>query len=210
MGDLERGRPAVEPPVRRIVPVTAARRRRPLIGLSGILLFACMFLPAVEGCDAPVFPHEVPPFLPPYLYGAVFAGIALSRAARGLELGALALRALSAIMAIGSVVLLVLVPPVGVVEIALGGALLAIVGLAGATEARVAATGTAVGAAGVLWFGAWASSPHALLGVQLSLIGSVGLAAGSFGWLREVARVPRVDLPRAITVAPHRDDILAG
>ena len=68
MGDVF----AVELPDAR--PFATRRRHRPLTGTAGILLFVCMFLPALRGCGtSQVVPHELPPFLPPYLYGLVFA-----------------------------------------------------------------------------------------------------------------------------------------
>ena len=189
--------------MQRVVLVRTTRRTRPLVGLSGLLLFACMFLPAVRGCDAPVTPLQMPPFLPPYLYGGVLAGLAVWRTGRGLGVGMALLRALSMLVVIGSVLVIVLAPPIGTIELLLGSALLAIVGLFGTSEARVAATGIAVGVICILWFGFWTLTPDALIGVHLSLLASIGLFAGSLAWLRELC-APAVDMPRAATFVRHR------
>src|SRR5437763_15962688 len=82
----------------------SARRHRRLTGLSGLLLFACMFLPAIKGCHQPVMAYEVPPFVPPYLYGLVFALIAIVWTPRSLAFGVLALRVLGALVVIASAV----------------------------------------------------------------------------------------------------------
>ena len=63
---------AVEPPLVRIAPGTRIRRHRRVTALSGILLFACLFLPAVDACG-PVMPYQLPPVVPPYVLGLVFA-----------------------------------------------------------------------------------------------------------------------------------------
>ncbi|MEO7732980.1 MAG: hypothetical protein ABIY55_18595 [Kofleriaceae bacterium] len=204
MGDLEPGRPAMELPVRPVIPPGRTRQARPLVGVSGLLLFACMFLPAVRGCDAPMTPLEVPPFLPPYLYGGVFALLAVWRTARGLGLGVTLLRALSLIVVLGSIVVIVLAPPIGAVELVLGGVLLAIVGLFGSSEARVAAAGIAVGVICAVWFGFWTMTPEALIGVHLALASSIGLLVGCLRWLRELHALTVVDMPRAATFVRRR------
>ena len=204
MGDLVPGRPAVELPVRPIIPPGRTRRARPLVGVSGLLLFACMFLPAVRGCDAPMTPLEVPPFLPPYLYGGVFALLAVWRTARGLGVGVTLLRALSLIVVTGSILVIVLAPPIGVVELTLGCALLVIIGVVGSSEARVAVMGIAVGVISVVWFGFWTTTPEALIGVHLALAGSFGLLVGCLGWLRDLHALTVVDMPRAATFVRHR------
>jgi hypothetical protein len=198
VGDLELGRPAVEPP---IPPDRGARIHRRLTGLSGILLFACMFLPAVRGCHEPVTPLQVPPFLPPYLYGLVFALIVMSRRSRGLPYGVIALRVLAALVVLGSVVLVVIVPLVGIIELVIGAVLMVTVGLSHTTEARVAVTGVAIGLFSMIWFGIWSLSDDALIGVYLSLASSAGLFAGCLAWLRALVVRPPVVVPRAVAVA---------
>jgi len=204
MADNEPGIAAVDLPTHFPVSGGRGRRHRSLTGLSGILLFACMFLPAVKGCHQPVMPYEVPPFLPPYLYGLVFAMLAMSRSSRGLAFGVVALRALAVLVVLGSVVLVVIVPPVGVIELVIGSMLLVIVGLAGTTEPRIAGTGIAVGLVSMMWFGFWAVTPDALLGIYLALVSSIGLFAGSLAWSRELMCRSPVDMPRAVAVPRHR------
>jgi hypothetical protein len=157
-----------------------------------------MFLPAVKGCNHPVMPYEVPPFLPPYLYGLVFALLAMPWSSRGLSYGIIALRVLAVLVVAGSVVLVVVVPAVGALELMVGTTLLVIVGLSGTTEARIAGTGIAVGVISTIWFGLWSVTPDALLGVYLSLASSIGLFVGSIHWLRELVCRPSVDMPRAV------------
>lgn len=203
MGDLALGKTAVDPPVRRFTP-GGVRVHRRLCGLSGILLFACMFLPAVRGCHGPLTPLQVPPFLPPYLYGLVFALIAMSRTSRGLSYGAIALRVLAGLVVLGSTVLVVIVPPIGIVELIAGIILLATVGLSQPTETRVAATGIVIGLVSIVWFGIWSVGADALIGVYLSLASSIGLFAGCLAWLRALVVRPPVDMPRAIAVTRDR------
>jgi hypothetical protein len=195
---------AVELPVPHVPPARRARRHRRLTGLCGSLLFACMFLPAMEGCNQPVMPYDVPAFLPPYVYGLVFALIAMSTTARGIEVGYTALRVLGAIMVLGSIVLIVLVPPVGVVELIVA-TLLALPGCSPTKEARIAVNGIELGAVCVLWFGFLAITGDALVGVTLSLASSIGLLAGCCAWRHALAGGPEVDMPQAVRVARRRE-----
>jgi hypothetical protein len=203
MGDLERD-DAVEPPVVGAAPGGGMRLHRRLTGLSGILLFVCMVLPAVKSCGQPVTPLEVPPFLPPYLYGLVLALIAMSRTSRGLAYGATALRVLAALIVLGSVVLVVIAPEIGVVELLIGVVLQVTIGVSRTTELRVVATGILVSLGSILWFGMWSVTSDALIGVYCSLASSIGLLAGCLGWLRELVIRRPVDVPRAVAVMAAR------
>jgi hypothetical protein len=192
---------AVEPPLVRIAPGTRIRCHRRVTALSGTLLFACMFLPAVDAYG-PVLPYELPPVVPPYVLGLVFALIAIAQTERGLRGGILALRAVSAIVAAAGVVMTPVVPELGVPELAVGAVLLLVVGLWRTTELRVAGAAIVVGVASTLWFALWCVGlwclDGAAIGVYLSLASSAGLLIGAVLWERELADRPPVDVPSAV------------
>jgi len=184
---------AVEPPVPRV------RRHRLLTGTSGLLLFVCLFLPAVKGCSsAPIHPYEVPPFWLPYIYGAVFSVVALARTQRGLELGTNVLRALAVITIAAGGILLAVMELAGIIQMLVGIAMLCVIDLRGVSERRVAASGLLVGLLCSIWFGLWAGSQDALYGVFLSLGSSLGILVGSFVWIFEAIHVHDEPMPIAV------------
>jgi hypothetical protein len=81
-------------------------RRRPVLGISGWVLFVCLFLPTVRVCGDPTAPIEFPPAYGAYL-GALGVGIAafslsmrVRRIAQGLTLGMYVATALLIVVAI--------------------------------------------------------------------------------------------------------------
>jgi hypothetical protein len=196
MGDSPYSGP-VELPARVVLPATGRRRHRLVTGTSGVLLFVCIFLPAVKGCNEPIVPLEVVPFWVPYLYGLAFAMIALVRSARAHEIAAVALRVLAWLVLVGACSVIPFVPQIGIPEVLLALVLIALVGW-NSGERRFAITALVVGVASAAWFALWCLSPDALTGVYLSLASALGLVAGAIVWLVDLARpaVPAVAIVR--------------
>lgn len=188
---------AVDLPLVRSVPDTRIRRHRRVTGLSGILLFACMFLPAIDACGT-VHPYELPPLAPPYLFGLVFALIAMSRTPRALAHGIVALRALSLLTGFAGMMVGVVALQVGIPEMVLAAAVFVILGAPHRGEARIALAAIAVAAVSMLWFAVWCFDDGALVGVYLSLASAGGLLAGAVLWRRELAARRPLDVPPAV------------
>ena len=190
---------AVDVPRRRIDLEIGKRRHRRVTGPAGLLLFICMFLPAVKGCNETVYPVTMPMFWHPYVFGAVFAFGAHSLTTRGLRYTVVALRVLAWLAVIGAALLTIAEGPFGLLEMAVGVALVFAIGTRGYCERRIAATAIVVGACSLLWFALWCG-PDALVGVYLSVPASAGLLVGGLVWLGELSskRIAPIALPRAL------------
>lgn len=163
------------------------RRHRKLTVPAGVLLFLCLFLPAVKGCNSePVYAIEMPYFWHPYLYGAVLAGAALAATQRALVRAVLAVRVLALIELVGSVFMILVSGGLGVIMTAIAAVQLAIIGVRGTSEKRLAGSGIVISVVSMLWFGLWSGSAGALVGIYVSLVGSIFLLAGSLHWLSEI------------------------
>lgn len=199
-----RGAIAIDlPSLPRRVPRGDRRRHRLVTGTSGLLLFVCLFMPAIDGCNGPVVPLDTPAFWPPYLYGFVFAFAALVRTRRGLIGATIALRTLAVMVILGGFVFALFSVPLGAFQIVYGMILLSAIGWTGYSEHRLAATAIAIASTSAVWFALWAATPAALLGVKLSLASALGLLVGSMLWMREAAfghRTARI--PSALVYSP--------
>jgi hypothetical protein len=162
------------------------RRHRRITAPSGLLLFACMFLPAVNSCGTSVYPTDMPYFWHPYVYGLVLALASGALTAHSVRLAVRAVRALAWLAIAGGVGLLLVSTGLGSVELGLGAILLAAIGIRGHAERRLAISGIVVSVLCLLWFGLWSGSKDALVGVYLSLGASIFLLAGSLLWLSEI------------------------
>jgi hypothetical protein len=189
----------VEPPPVRVELELGRRRHRRLTAPSGLLLFVCMFLPLVRGCDAhtPIYPLELPMFLPPYLYGLAFAAAATAVTVRGMRRAVGVVRALSIVSFAGAALIFLVRPMLGMLAIAATALMLGIIGWRRCSERRVAAAVMLLGATGTLWFGLCATSADALVGVYVALAASCGLLAGGLVWLLEADYPGRHEAPGA-------------
>lgn len=176
---------AVDLPRPRVEPELGRRRHRRITFPAGVLLFACLFLPAMKGCNETVYPTALPMFWHPYIYGLVLAVGAATATVRGLRYTVIALRIVAWLAIVGSAVIAAFAGIIAIAELLLGGLMLAAIGRRGVSERRVAITAIAVGALSLLWFGLWAATPDAMIGVYVSALASTGMLVGGLVWLGE-------------------------
>jgi hypothetical protein len=178
---------AVDTPRPRVELELGRRRHRRITGPAGLLLFVCLFLPAVKGCNEAVYPVSMPMFWHPYIYGLVLALGTASVTVRHLHYTVAALRILAWLTIIGSAFLIVLAGGIALAELIVGVLLLAAIGKRGVSERRVAITAVGIAAVSLLWFGLWVATPDALVGVYVSALASAGLLVGGLVWLVETS-----------------------
>jgi hypothetical protein len=176
---------AVDVPRPRVELELGKRRHRRVTGPAGVVLFVCLFLPAVKGCNEAVYPMSMPMFWHPYIYGAVLALATATVTVRQLHYTVLALRILAWLTVIGSAFLIMFAGGVALVELVVGVVLLGVIGRRGCSERRVALTATVIGALSLVWFGLWVVTPDAMIGVYVSAFASVGVLGGGLVWLAE-------------------------
>jgi len=177
------------------------RRQRFLAAPPGVVLAACMFLPAIQSCGSPLHPVELPPVCVPYVLGALVAAMAWSR-----RLGRLRALTTAVIATAGATA-----GTTGIVFVATGdgwgllwGGPLVLCALlllasdlrARSTEERAALGVLFTGLACAIWFGPWAFDRSALIGVRVSLGASVAMIIAGAEWWREAVQVLPEPVPR--------------
>src|SRR5689334_16568751 len=97
---------AVDVPRARVDLEVGRRRHRRITGPAGLLLFVCLFLPALRGCNETVYPVAMPMFWHPYIYGLVLALGTATVTVRHLHYTVLALRIVAWLTIVGSAFLI--------------------------------------------------------------------------------------------------------
>jgi hypothetical protein len=171
------------------------RRYRPLLGVSGVVLFVCLFLPALRVCSHDDTPAQYPMLWPPHVFGLVFAVCSLVTSDR-VRL-ALA-RTLAYLCVAGMLLLMAYSFLLGGIELVLA----LVIAFGFGTDRReigLAHGAIVVGMVSTGWFALLASSSDALYGSTLSLCASLALLAAGFIWRGDIAADPPVPpIPRAI------------
>lgn len=72
-------------------PMSDPVRRRGVLGMSGWMLFVCLFLPTLRVCDDPMMPIQFPPTYGVYIGGVIVAVMAFSTLRARRRVGFLAL-----------------------------------------------------------------------------------------------------------------------
>jgi hypothetical protein len=181
------------------------RTHRPFTSLSGLVLFACLFLPAVKACNSPVMPYELPQLCPPYALGLLIAVIAMARTRRGLGAGLLVLRIVLVAMLVGGMITVPYAPAVGAALMLFAAVFTAIVGLTRRDERSVAILSITANAIWAVWFVLWCTDSGALVGVYVSLFACLGMIVGGVIWVGDVAlSSARPEIPTATVLSSRR------
>ena len=89
-------------------PASSPPRRVPRLSIpGGLLLGLCLFLPAVEGCEKPVYPYEIPQVYGPYLFGLLVALLAWLPAGKKTQLLRFAAWTVGTVSAVGGILNLI-------------------------------------------------------------------------------------------------------
>jgi hypothetical protein len=195
-------------------PVRGQSRRR-LALPGGVVLFLAMFLPATRVCGDTVVTGvdllRFPPFVLPYVLGALAALVVLARDVRALRGQTLWLQvptalALLAVGALAHVGIFTAANPIPAGLAALGW-WVAAAGLWPALtrrpswEWRAARTLGVVGFVCAAWFGMFLLlDEHVMYGTGVAFVGAVLVGAGGYAWEQELAaerwRLPAIPLAR--------------
>jgi hypothetical protein len=159
-------------------------------------------MPAVNACNAPVYPYDIPPFCPPYALGLIIALVAIARTRRGLAIALALLRVGIVAMFVGGVICIAWAPAVAAALCLFAAVFLAIVGLTRQDERAVAILAITANAIWAVWFVLWCTDNGAMVGVYAGLLSSLGMIVGGVIWLGDLALARmRPDLPTATVIS---------
>ena len=185
-------------------PVEAVRRRRryrhrPVLGASGIVMFVCLFLPAMRTCDHPDYPLDhFPYFTAPYFLGLAIATFAFVVGPRTLALAFAVTRALLAAVLVGALSMVVEAPVFAIFEVCIALGFIAIVGVRRRDEHALSIFAVALGAAETCWFLMVAAPPDGMIGGQLALVAGIGTMLGGMLWGGNDVTAPLLEPPSAV------------
>ena len=166
--------------------------------MSGLTLFVCLFLPAVQICGTSEMPLDRPGSIPPYIYGAAFVVCAMLGPARwAVRLAVALLWLVTCAYALFAMSMIAAIEPLGVVELL--AALGVMVTLGGAArESRLALVPVVVGVGSAVWFSILLATGEARYGAWLSFASAFGVAIAGLLWRYDItAEDPSPPLPRA-------------
>lgn len=175
------------------------RRTRPLLGVSGAVLFACMFLPATHVCGNATYPLEEPFFIPPYLVGLALAIIAIARSRAVFGAGVWLLRITMLAVTLETLVWLYEEPSSGIVAVTIALTIQGALGIKQIVERRIAIATIGIAVVMSVWFFMVASPPDGMIGGELSFGASIALLIAAIMWTSDARPPPEPpELPRAI------------
>jgi len=174
------------------------RRHRPFLGVSGLTLFICLFLPFMRVCQHDELALALPPFWAPYFFGALLCVLSAVLSPRATRVVIVLLHCLSYLFITGALVLSALVPPLGPVELVIAVAITIALGNT-TRESRIAAATIIIGGLSTIWFAILCTIPDALYGVVVSLVASIGVLGSGVLWRYDIAAdKPEEPVPRAV------------
>ena len=170
-----------------------------MLGVSGVVLFVCMFLPATRVCGKPAYPLDTPWIIQPYFVGLALAIIAIARSRAMFGAGVWLLRIAMLAITLETLVWLYEEPSSGIVAVTIALTMQGALGVKRIVEQRIAIATIAIALLMSVWFAMVASPPDGMIGGELSFGASIALLIASVLWTSDARPPPSPpELPRAI------------
>lgn len=156
------------------------RPHRPLLGVSGAVLFVCLFLPAVHPCSTDETPLEFPFAWAPYFYGLAIA-VSAVLGPRLVRIAAHVFRLTNLLFVVGCLALMQFSLGLGIIELTVAIVLWSSMG-SGADERRLAVMTIVFGVMSTTWFLFWMLMGGTLWGLWLSFAASIATGIAGTRW----------------------------